>query len=116
MEIQQFVNGVASMPVTLYDGSVANLPGFCMAVPASSINLIGSMRAFHVSNLGSGWVMSTPTNGGAFTRRVGSTAEAAECQVDELGQSHFLSGCDSGLWRTGSGELSGGRAALLAAR
>lgn len=92
MEIQQFVNGVASMPVTLYEGSVANLPGFCMAVPASSVNLIGSMRAFHVSNLGSGWVMSAPTSGGAFTRRVGSTAEAAECQVDRTGLVTFYPG------------------------
>ena len=92
MEIQQFVNGVAAMPVTLYEGSVANLPGFCMAVPASSINLTGSMRAFHVTNLGSGWVTSTPTNGGAFTRRVGTTAEAAECQVDHAGRVTFYPG------------------------
>lgn len=92
MEIQEFVNGVAAMPVTLYDGSVANLPGFCMAVPASSINLIGSMRAFHLSNLGSGWVMSTPTEGGAFSRRVGTTDEAAECQVDSSGKVTFYAG------------------------
>jgi hypothetical protein len=92
MEIQQFVNGIASMPVTLYEGSVANLPGFCMAVPASSLNLIGSMRAFHVSNLGSGWVKSVPQDGGAFTRRVGTTAEAAECQIDRTGGVTFYPG------------------------
>jgi hypothetical protein len=71
---------------------VAKLPGFCMAVPASSINLIGSMRAFHLSNLGSGWVVSTPVNGGAFTRRMGSTDEAAECQVDSSGKVTFYPG------------------------
>lgn len=92
MEIQEFVNGVAAMPVTVYDGGVANLPGFCMAVPASSVDLSGSMRSFHVSNLGSGWVMSTPTGGGAFTRRVGGTAEAAECQVDRTGRLTFYPG------------------------
>jgi hypothetical protein len=92
MEIQQFVNGVAAIPVTLYEGSVANLPGFCMAVPASSINLTGSMRAFHVTNLGSGWVTSKPSNGSAFTRRVGTTAEAAECQVDRTGLVTFYPG------------------------
>lgn len=92
MEIQEFVNGVAAMPVTLYDGSVANLPGFCMAVPASSINLVGTMRAFHLSNLGSGWVMSTTADGGTFSRRVGSPDEAAECQVDSAGKVTFYPG------------------------
>jgi hypothetical protein len=92
MEIQQFVNGVAAMPVTLYDGGVASLPGFCMAAPASSINMVGSMRAFHVRNLGTGWVTSTPTDGGCFTRRTGSTDEAAECQVERSGKVTFYPG------------------------
>ena len=93
MEIQQFVNGVGATPVTLYDGSVANLPGFCIPIPASSLNLTGSMRAFNVRNLGSGWVVSTPTIGSAYTRRVGSLAEAAECQVERTGKVVFYPGC-----------------------
>ncbi len=68
MEIQQFVNGVGGMPVTLYDGAIANLPGACKVVAASSINLIGTMRAINLTNLGSGWVVSTPPSGGAYTR------------------------------------------------
>ena len=44
-EIQEFVNGVAGMPVTLYDGQIASLPGACTVVAASSINLVGTMRA-----------------------------------------------------------------------
>ncbi len=52
MEIQEFVNGVGATPVTLYDGAIANLPGTCMVVPASSINLIGTMRAVNLTNLG----------------------------------------------------------------
>ena len=80
MEIQEFVNGVGATPVTLYDGAIANLPGSCMVVPASSINLIGTMRAVNLTNLGSGWVVSTPPSGGPYTRRLGTTAEAAECQ------------------------------------
>ena len=43
-EIQEFVNGVAGMPVTLYDGAIASLPGACMVVAASSVNLHGTMR------------------------------------------------------------------------
>ncbi len=34
--------------------AVANLPGTCMVVPASSINLIGTMRAVNLTNLGLG--------------------------------------------------------------
>ena len=92
MEVQQFVNGIGSTPVTLYDGGVANLAGSCTAVPASSINLIGSMRAFHLTNLGSGWVVSTPPNGGAYSRRVGTTAESAECHLDRTGKITFYTG------------------------
>ena len=92
MEVQQFVNGVGAPPVTLYDGGVANLPGSCTAVPASSLNLIGTMRAYHLTNLGSGWVVSTPPNGGAYTRRVGTTAEAAECHLERTGKIAFYTG------------------------
>jgi hypothetical protein len=91
-EIQQFANGVAGMPVTLYDGSIASLPAACMVVAASSINLMGTMRALHLTNLGSGWVVSTPANGTQFTRRVGTTAQAAECHVESTGRLMFYAG------------------------
>jgi len=86
MEIQEFVNGVGATPVTLYDGAVAYLPGSCQLVPASSINLIGTIRAVSLTNLGSGWVVSTPSGGGPYTRRVGTTAEAAECHLERTGK------------------------------
>ncbi len=91
-EIQEYVNGVAGMPVTLYDGAIASLPGACMVVAASSINLVGSMRALNLMNLGSGWVVSTPANGTAYTRRVGTTAEAAECHLESSGKLVFYTG------------------------
>jgi hypothetical protein len=92
MEIQQFVNGVGGMPVTLYDGAIASLPAVCNVVAVSSINLIGTMRAFNLKNLGSGWVVSTPPGGNAYTRRVGTTAEAAECHVERAGRVVFYTG------------------------
>jgi hypothetical protein len=92
MEIQEFVNGVGATPVTLYNGALANLPGTCMVAPASSINLIGTMRAVHLTNLGSGWVVSTPPSGGLYTRRIGTTAEAAECHVERTGKLSFYTG------------------------
>jgi hypothetical protein len=92
MEIQEFVNGVAGMPVTLYDGAVTNLPAACTLLAASSINLIGTMRALHLTNLGSGWVVSTPSVGGPYTRRVGTTAESAECHLEHTGKLVFYTG------------------------
>jgi hypothetical protein len=92
MEIQEFVNGVGATPVTVYDGAVTYLPGICFVAPASSINLIGTMRAVNLTNLGSGWVVSTPSSGGAYTRRVGTTAEAAECHLERAGKLTFYTG------------------------
>ncbi|HUA91993.1 MAG TPA: hypothetical protein VL991_05465 [Terracidiphilus sp.] len=92
MEIQEFVNGVGATPVTLYDGNVANLPGTCTLIAASSINLNGAMRAIHLTSLGSGWVVSTPPGGGPYTRRVGTTAEAAECHLERTGRLVFYTG------------------------
>jgi hypothetical protein len=92
MEIQQFVNGVGGTPVTLYDGAITSLPAACNVAAASSINLIGSMRALHLNNLGSGWVVSTPPSGSPYTRRVGTTAEAAECHLESTGKLVFYTG------------------------
>jgi hypothetical protein len=92
IEIQQFVNGVGGTPVTLYDGAINNLPAACNVVAASSINLVGSIRALHLNNLGSGWVVSTPPSGSPYTRRVGTTEEAAECHLDSTGKLVFYTG------------------------
>jgi hypothetical protein len=91
-EIQELVNGVAGMPVTLYEGRVANLPTTCMVVAASSTNLYGSMRGFNLANLGSGWVMTTPPDGNATTRRVGLATQSAECAVESSGRLMFYAG------------------------
>jgi hypothetical protein len=92
LEIQEFVGGVGGIPVILYDGSIASIAGSCKVVAASSINLIGTMRAFRLTNLGTGWVVSTPSGGGPYTRRVGSVAEAAECHVERTGKVVFYAG------------------------
>lgn len=92
LEIQEFVNGVGGTPVTLYDGAIASLPGACTVVAASSLNLIGTMRAINLTNFGSGWVVSTPSSGGPYTRRVGITAEAAECHLERTGVLMFYTG------------------------
>jgi len=92
LEIQEFVDGVAGVPVTLYDGAVTSLPAACTVIAASSINLIGTMRAINLTNLGSGWVISTPPGGGPYTRRLGTTAESAECHLERTGKVVFYTG------------------------
>lgn len=92
IEVQEFVNGVGATPVTLYDGAVTYLPAPCNLVPVSSINLIGTIRAINLTNQGSGWVVSTPPGGGPYTRRIGTTAEAAECHVERTGKLAFYTG------------------------
>jgi hypothetical protein len=91
-EIQEYVNGVAGMPVTLCDGAVSSLPPSCSVVAASLITMYGSMRAFRVTNQGTGWVMSTPSGGNAYTRRLGSLAQSGECAVDRAGSLVFNAG------------------------
>lgn len=92
LEVQEFVDGVAGIPVILYDGAVTSLPGACLVVAASSINLIATVRAIYLTNLGSGWIVSTPPGGAPYTRRVGTTAEAAECQLERTGKAVFYTG------------------------
>ena len=92
MEIQEFVSGVGATPVTLYDGALASLPGACTLIAARSLHLVGSMRALNLTSLGSGWVVSTPPSGAPYTRRVGTTAEAAECHLERTGKLAFYTG------------------------
>ncbi len=92
MEVQEFVAGVGGTPVTLYDGSLSSMPATGMLVAASSINLIGTLRAINLTNLGSAWVVSTPSGGAAYTRRIGTVAQAGECHVVRTGKLVFYTG------------------------
>ncbi len=91
-EIQQYVNGVAGMPITLYDGLIGNLPRTSTVVAASLISMVGSMRALRLNNLGAVWVTSRLAEGNPFSRRVGPVTEAGECYVDRNGALVFYAG------------------------
>jgi hypothetical protein len=92
IDIVECVGGAVGTPTVLFDGAIANLPAACMAVAASGVNLIGTMRGLSLVSLGSGWVVDTPPNGGPFTRRVGTVAELSECQVERTGKAVFNAG------------------------
>ncbi len=95
MEIEEYVNGVAGMPVVLYDGAIGYVPGSYTVAAASSLNLIGSMRSLYVKRLGAGWVTSVAP-GGAIgtgrTRRIGSIADGGECVLSRTGYLTFYKG------------------------
>ncbi len=50
------------------------------------------MRSFSLTNLGSGWVVCTPSSGAAFTRRVGPSTANSECEVERTGKLSFYTG------------------------
>lgn len=91
-EVQEFVDGVAGMPVTLYDGEVASIPGACWVAAASSVNLHGNVRALRLESLGTCWVKSKPAEGSVFTPRLGSVVQGGECFVDRAGRVVFNAG------------------------
>lgn len=92
LEIQEFVNGVGGMPVTLFDGTISVLPAICSVVAVSSQSISGSLRSFHLTRLGCGWVVGTPPGGGTYARRLGSPAQGGECQILSGGRLLFQTG------------------------
>jgi hypothetical protein len=91
-EIQEVVDGVASMPVVLYDGTVSALPDACWVAAVSSLYMVGSMRSLRLTSLGTGWVRTAPVGGTYSSRRLGITAEGGECYVSRSGELVFNSG------------------------
>jgi hypothetical protein len=50
------------------------------------------MRGLSLTNLGSGWVLSTPLNGSSYFRKLGTLAESGECQLERTSTLVFHSG------------------------
>ena len=103
MEIEQFVDGVGSTPVVLYDGAIGYAPSTYTVVAANSINLIGSIRSFFLKGLGTGWVSSIASGesfSSAQTRRVGTLADGSECHLLRTGSLTFYTGNAPALGET----------------
>ena len=105
-EIQECVNGVVGMPVILFDGAINSLPPACSVVAASLISMAGSMRAFRLTNLGTGWVVSTPAGGNPYTRRLGSIAEGRRMQPRSFRQLAVRERVHSAAGRADRSQLS----------
>ncbi len=89
LEVQDTTNGVAGAPVILYSGSISSVPavGFLGAINSSSLQC--SVASIEVSQEGPVWVVSTPPGGGTIVRRMGTTAQGADCKIERSGKLRF---------------------------
>ena len=91
-EVQESVNGVAGMPVTLVrriNREPARRVHDCRSQQHQSLR---NHAVVDPCKSCSAWVVSTPVNGDPRTRRLGSVAQAAECQLDSSGRLVFNNG------------------------
>lgn len=91
LEVQDTTGGVATAPVILYSGSVVSISGAMTVALINSSNLQCSIASFEISQQGPIWVVSTPPGGGAVVRRIGTTAQGADCRIERTGKLRFYS-------------------------
>jgi hypothetical protein len=89
LEIQDMTGGVASAPVILYSGSIANAPAICNYALIDSSNLECSVGSIAVTQQGPVSVVSTPPGGSQIVRRLGTTAQGADCKIERTGKLRF---------------------------
>ena len=89
LEVQDTTNGVAQTPVVLYDGTLADAPAVGLYAPLNSASLFCSIRSITITQQGPEWVTSIPPGGGMVTRRIGTTAQGADCKIERTGKLRF---------------------------
>lgn len=73
----------------LYDGSVPTSPAIATFGCVDSISLQGSIGYFRITQPGTVWIVSTPSGGTPYTRRIGLANQGADCNVLRDGFIHF---------------------------
>lgn len=73
----------------LYDGEIATSPAIANFACINSKNINGSFGYFKVTQPGTVWIVSAPSNGAAFTRRIGQANQGADCNILRNGFIHF---------------------------
>lgn len=89
LEVQDTTNGIAGAPVILYSGTMPVVPPTCLFAPLNASFLQCSIGSVSVQQQGPVWVMSTPLNGSPIVRRLGTTAQGADCVVERTGKLRF---------------------------
>jgi hypothetical protein len=93
LEVQDMTNGVSQAPVLLYDGALIVTPPVGSYALINSMNLVCSIRSVEVTQQGPVWVSSIPPNGSIVTRRIGTTAQGADCTIERTGKLRFYATC-----------------------
>ncbi len=89
LEVQDVTGGIAGAPVTLWSGSLPVVPPTCSFAPLNAGYLQCSIGSVTVDRQGPQWIVSTPPNGTAAVRRIGTAAQGADCTLDRLGRLKF---------------------------
>jgi hypothetical protein len=89
LEVQDATGGVAGAPTILYEGVLPQTPAVATYAPLNSIDLKCSIASILVTQKGPAWVVSTPLGGGSVTRRIGTTAQGANCRIERNGKLRF---------------------------
>lgn len=91
-EVQDTTNGIAGTPVVIYSGNITGSPApWCLFAPLTAGYLQCSIGYVAVEQQGPIWVTSTPANGTPVVRRLGTTAQGADCTLDSDGRLQFYS-------------------------
>ena len=89
-EVQDTTNGVAGVPVILYSGPFGGSPSpWCVYAPLNAAFLDCSIGNVSIEYLPPNWVTSTPLNGTAVVRRLGTPAQGADCTLSSTGHLRF---------------------------
>jgi hypothetical protein len=89
-EVQDTTNGIAGVPTVLYSGSFTASPApWCLFAPLTAGYLQCSIGYVSLERQGPCWVTSTPINGAPVVRRLGTTAQGADCTIDRTGKLMF---------------------------
>jgi len=89
-EVQDTTNGVAGVPTILYSGSFTASPApWCLFAPLDAGYLQCSIGNVTLEQKGPVWVTSTPPNSTSIVRRLGTTAQGADCSIERTGKLRF---------------------------
>lgn len=93
LEVQDTTGGVAGAPTILYQGALFQAPSVAVYAPINSADIQCSIASVLVTQTGPAWVVSTPPGGGSVVRRIGTTAQGANCRIERNGKLRFYPTC-----------------------
>jgi hypothetical protein len=93
LEVQDTTGGVAAAPIILYEENLSQAPSTAVYAPLNSADIQCNIASIAVTQTGPAWVVSTPPGGGSVVRRIGTTAQGANCRIERNGKLRFYPTC-----------------------